>query len=576
MRLATAFPTALTDCYYSFVMLVRDRIAARVGAAVEAAQRDGILPSAAVTGPLVERPSKPEHGDFASSVPLRLARAARMQPLEIAEHLVALVSSDEAIERVWAAPPGFLNFKLSDDWVRAQVEAVRSAGASYGNVDVGQARPVQVEFVSANPTGPLHVGTARGAVLGSSLANVLEAAGYRVNREYYVNDAGLQMRLFFDSVFARYAQALGRTGEEVPEGGYQGAYLAELGVELAQELGERHMSGDREAAIHELGELGLQRMLVNIRADLELIGVTFDTWFSERDLFANKQYDTTMDLLRERGYTAERDGALWFMSTALGEDKDNVLVRGTGQPTYFASDIAYHYDKFVGRGFDRVIDIWGADHQGHVPRMKVVMGALGIEPERLTILISQLVTLKRGNETVRASKRTGQLISIRELVSEVGPDACRYFFLARAADSQMEFDMELAKRESPDNPVYYVQYAHARIAGIIRQAQERSLSWDDGDVSLLRHEAELALVRKIVQLPELIDSIATTLAPHALPHYATELATAFHLFYDNCRVLSQDDADLPLSKARLKLAEASKLVLARCLGLMGMTTPESM
>lgn len=317
-------------------------------------------------------------------------------------------------------------------------------------------------------------------------------------------------------------------------------------------------------------------MLANIGADLGLIGVEFDTWFSERELFAGGQYEGTLAYLREQGYTAEREGALWFTSTALGDDKDNVLVRGTGQPTYFASDIAYHRDKFVARGFDEVIDVWGADHQGHVPRMRAMMEALGLDPARLTILICQLVTLKRGGETVRASKRTGELITLRELVEEVGADACRYFFLARTAESQLEFDLELAKRQSADNPVYYVQYAHARIAGILRQAAERGIGPEGGDTGLLRHEAELGLIRKMAQLPEVVETAARTLAPHTLPHYAGELATAFHWFYDHCRVLSPEPGELALSKARLRLAAAAQTALARTLGLMGVSAPERM
>ena len=531
-------------------MLARDVVAERIAGAVEAAQRQGLLPAAALTGPAVERPQKAEHGDFASSVPLRLARAARMPPMEIAERLAGLVAPHEAVARVWAAPPGFVNFALSDDWLRTQVDAVLAAGAAFGNSAMGGGRRVQVEFVSANPTGPLHVGAARGAVLGSTLANALAAAGYEVSREYYINDAGQQVRLFYESVFARYAQALGREGEEIPPGGYQGEYVAELGRELAAEFGERFADGEREAAARQVGEAGLQRMLANIGADLELIGVGFDNWFSERDLFEGGEYERTLAHLREQGHTLEREGALWFNSSALGDEKDNVLVRGTGQPTYFASDIAYHRDKFVERGFDQVIDVWGADHQGHVPRMRAMMEALGLDPARLTILICQLVTLKRGGETVRASKRTGELITLRELVEEVGADACRYFFLARTAESQLEFDLELAKRQSADNPVYYVQYAHARIASILRQASERGVGWEDGDTALLTHEAELALIRKMAQLPELVESIARTLAPHTLPHYAGELATAFHWFYDHCRVLSPEPEQLALSKAR--------------------------
>ena len=557
-------------------MLIRDEIVQRLADAVEMAQRQDLLPAAALPPVAVDRPQNLEHGDFASSLPLRLARAARMDPMEIAQRLVSLITSDGVIERVWAAPPGFVNFTLKREWLQAQVELINSAGDSYGDTTVGVGQRVQVEFVSVNPTGPIHVGHARGAVLGSTLASVLAAAGYEVVREYYVNDAGSQMESFYASLYARYAQALGQQDAEVPPGGYMGSYLAELGQELAEELGPRYLEVPSEQGVAELGAVGLERMLEAIRTDLESVGVTFDVWFRERDLFEGHQYETAMALLRERGYIASREGAVWFASTALGEDKDNVLVRSTGKPTYFASDVAYHYNKFVERDFSRVIDVWGADHQGHVPRMKVVVSALGIDPSRLSIIIAQLVTLKRSGEVVRASKRTGELVTLRELVDEVGSDACRYFFLARAAESQMEFDLELARQESNDNPVYYVQYAHARIASILRLARERQIDWSGGDVSLLTDDAELALLRKMVLLPELVDTIARTLAPHHLPHYATELATAFHWFYDHCRVVSSDPADAALTRARLQLCQAAKTVLARTLALMGMTAPEQM
>ncbi|MCY4449013.1 MAG: arginine--tRNA ligase [Chloroflexi bacterium] len=562
-------------------MLVRDLIAARLRDAVSEAQRTGALPPFDLPqSGIVERPQKTGHGDFASGLPLRVAKAAKRPPLEIAQTLAdALMRNAEhgdPIGAVSAAPPGFVNFHLSDDWLRAQVEAIRSAGETFGNVEIGEGKRVQVEFVSVNPTGPVHVGHARGAVLGSGLARALAAAGFDVTREYYVNDAGNQMELFYRSVFARYAEALGRTDVPLPEDGYQGAYLVELGKELAERHGPHYLEMDAAEGTAELGEEALRRMLDVIRADLERIGVDFDVWFRERDLYADGQYEETMTLLRERGYTAVRDGAEWFTSTALGDEKDNVIVRSTGAPTYFASDIAYHRDKFGRRGFDRVIDIWGADHQGHVPRMKAVMQALDLDPDRLTILIGQLVTLKSGGDIVRASKRSGNIVTLGDLVDEVGADACRYFFLARAAESQMEFDLELAKKESSENPVYYVQYAHARIAGIVRQASERGVAWDDGDTALLTDSAELALVRKMLQLPEIVDSIAVTLAPHSLPHYAVDLATAFHWFYDHCRVLSSDPADAPLMKARLKLTEAARVALARTLALMGMSAPETM
>ncbi len=562
-------------------MLVRNLIAARLRDAVGKAQRTGALPPFDLPqSGFLERPQKADHGDFASGFPLRVAKAAKRPPLEIAQALADMLTQNAEqgtpIGEVSAAPPGFVNFRLSDDWLRAQVEPIRAAEATFGDVDVGAGRRVQIEFVSVNPTGPVHVGHARGAVLGSGLARALTAAGFDVTREYYVNDAGNQMELFYRSVFARYAEALGRTDVPLPEDGYRGAYLVELGEELAERHGARYLEMDATDATAELGEEALNRMLDVIRTDLDRIGVGFDVWFRERDLYADGRYEETMSLLRERGFTALRDGAEWFTSTALGEEKDNVIVRSTGSPTYFASDIAYHRDKFERRGFDRVIDIWGADHQGHVPRMKAVMQALDLDPGRLTILIGQLVTLKHGGDVVRASKRSGNIVTLGDLVDEVGADACRYFFLARAAESQMEFDLELAKRESSENPVYYVQYAHARIAGILRQAAERGVIWDDGDTTLLTDPAELALVRRMLQLPEIVDSIAATLAPHSLPHYAVDLATAFHWFYDHCRVLSSDPADAPLMKARLKLTDASRVALARTLALMGMSAPETM
>lgn len=314
-------------------------------------------------------------------------------------------------------------------------------------------------------------------------------------------------------------------------------------------------------------------MLNQIKADLELLGVTFDVWFSERSLYENKQYQRALSLLKQGGFIAEKEGATWFISTALGEDKDNVIVRSNGSPTYFAADIAYHYNKFLERSFDEVIDIWGADHLGHVSRMKTVVGAMGIDPEQLKVIISQMVTLRRGGELIRVSKRSGDIITLRELVEEVGADACRFVFLSRTADSQMDFDLELAKKQSADNPVYYVQYAHARIASILRLAQEKGIDYTDGDTSSLTTEHELTLIRKMLLLPEMVELISCSLEPHHLTYYAQDLATIFHSFYKQCRVISEDKI---LTKARLKLVEAAKIVLGRTLNLMGMTAPERM
>jgi arginyl-tRNA synthetase len=557
-------------------MTILTEITQRFAAAVAEAQKQGVLPEGELPEAPIDRPQNPDHGDFASSLPLRLAKVARKAPIQIAESLVPFLEPDDLIDSVWVAPPGFLNVKLSQTYLQGQVEAIREAGPTFGDTETGAGKSVQIEFVSVNPTGPVHVGHARGAVLGSALANALAAAGFDVAREYYVNDAGTQMELFYECTYVRYAEALGETGQAIPENGYQGEYLVEVGEKIAKEQGREFLDMERTAGVAAIGAVGLDLMLVNIAADLQRIGVDFDLWFREKSLFASGEFDSAMADLDKAGYTTEREGAKWFKSTELGEDKDNVIVRSTGAPTYFASDIAYHRNKLVERGFDQAINIWGADHQGHVTRMKAVLRALGIDDSRLTILISQLVTLKSGGDIVRASKRTGNIITLADLVEEVGSDACRFFFLSRAAESQMEFDLALAKKESSDNPVYYVQYAHARIAGILRQAAERNVTWDDGDVSLLTHDAEMAFVRKMLVLPEHIDSIAVTLAPHSLPYYAVELANAFHLFYDQCRVLSSAAADGPLMKARLKLVDAARVALARTLTLMGMTTPESM
>jgi arginyl-tRNA synthetase len=552
--------------------MLNHTLAGMLERAAKEAQEKGLLPSVALPEIIIERPQNPEHGDYASSLPLKLARSARMNPLEIAGIISEQLPPIEEVENVSVAAPGFINFSLSDKWLAQHVDSILSAGETYGNAELGKGIKIQLEFVSVNPTGPIHVGHGRGAVLGSALANVLTATGYTVEKEYYVNDAGNQMEAFCRSVYARYLQALGRECE-MPADGYQGSYPIELAREIIAEKGDAFLSLPAEEAVREVGNIGLRRAIADITSDLEALRVDFDVWFSERSLFENGQYERSMALLKEGGHTEEREGARWFVSTALGEDKDNVLVRSNGVPTYFASDVAYHYNKFVERSFDRVIDIWGADHQGHVSRMKAVLSALGIDPERLEVIIAQMVTLRRGEDVLKVSKRTGELITLSELLDEVGADACRFFFLSRSADSQMDFDLELAKRESADNPVYYVQYAHARIASIQRLAEERNIDWSDGDVSLLTEDAELSLIRKMALLPEIVELAAANLEPHHLPYFAQDLATSFHQFYKQCRVVT---ADAALTKARLKLVNAAQIVLARTLGLMGMTAPDHM
>jgi len=552
--------------------MIKQRIIELLAAAADKAQKAGKLPLVAVPEIIIEHPQNPAHGDYAASLPLKLARATGTSPLAIAEELVGLMHSAPEVETVTVAPPGFINFTLNSDWLTRQVDAILPAGESYGNIDLGQASRVQLEFVSVNPTGPLHVGHGRGAILGNTLANALSAAGYEVEKEYYVNDAGSQMVAFYRSLYARYQQAL-NVDAEMPADGYLGDYIVDLAKEIIADESDKFLSLPPEKAVRQLGELGLGKMIAWIKGDLELLGVNFDVWFREQELFEKGQYDKVMSLLREGGYIAEREGATWFVSTALGEDKDNVVVRSDGSPTYFATDIAYHYNKFVERKFDKVINIWGADHQGHISRMKAVVQALGIAPERLVVIISQMVTLSRGGEVVKISKRSGDIITLRELIDEVGADACRFFFAARSADSQMDFDLELAKKQSADNPVYYVQYAHARIASILKLAEERKIDYAGGDVSRLTTEPELTLIRKMLLLPEVVELVAQTLEPHHLAYYAQELATVFHSFYKQCRVVGDDEA---LSKARLKLVAAAKVTLARTLHLMGMTAPDKM
>ena len=552
--------------------MLKQELASCLDQALSEAQQRGDLASAALPDVLIEHPQNPEHGDFASGLPLKLARAMKMPPMTVAEMILAHIEAPPQVDRIWVAEPGFINFILKDDWLSREVESVLAAGESYGDIELGKGNKVQLEFVSVNPTGPLHVGHGRGAVLGSTLANVLTISGYAVEKEYYINDMGAQIDNFGRSLYARYRQCLDKEAT-MPPAGYYGNYMIDLAKEIAQEQGDKYLALPEGEALSQLAKVGTDKMLQGIKQDLALLNVVFDTWFAERSLYQGGQYDRVMELLQSKGYMAKKENATWFESSALGEDKDNVLVRSNGSPTYFASDIAYHYNKFLEREFDQVIDIWGADHQGHVPRMKAVLKALGSDPERLKVIICQLVTLRRGKEIVKVSKRSGDIITLKEVIDEVGPDACRFMFLSRSADSQMDFDMELAKRQSADNPVYYVQYAHARIASILQLANEREIDCSQGDVSLLTTEPELTLIRRLILLPEMVEQVAVTLEPHHLPYYAQDLATVFHSFYKQCRVVSEDET---LTKARLKLVKATQIALAKVLHLMGMSAPEKM
>ncbi|MSQ29993.1 MAG: arginine--tRNA ligase [Dehalococcoidia bacterium] len=553
--------------------MIRDEIRGLVSAALEAAQAAGTLPAFAAPAVQLEHPARPEHGDYSANLPLRIQGLARMKAVEVAEALRRHVAPHPAVAEVRVAPPGFLNFYLDATWAAAQADVIAEAGAAYATSASGAGQRVQVEYVSANPTGPVHIGNGRGAAIGSTLAGVLRTAGYSVEEEYYVNDAGTQVAVFARTLYARYQQLFGRT-VAIPENGYPGAYVTEVAQAIKDADGDRYLRPEGAEPDPALGEEGTRRMLAQIREDLALLGVHYVRWYSERSLgVEGGAYEQAMRILRERGHVVEREGATWFASSQLGESKDNVLIRSDGQPTYFASDVAYHYDKFIVRGFDRVIDIWGADHQGHVSRVKAAVTAVGGDGDHLDVLLYQLVTLKRGDEVVPLSKRAGEIVTLRDVVAEVGVDAARFFFLTPSNGSTMEFDLELAAKQSDENPVYYVQYAHARIASVLARAGEQGRTAAGADTSLLTHEAEQTLLRRLLLLPEVVDGVVESLETHSLPAYALSLATAFHAFYTQCRVITDD---VPLTAARLRLLEATRVVLARALGLMGISAPDQM
>jgi arginyl-tRNA synthetase len=556
-------------------MRITDQLRDAVAEALTAAQDKGVLPAAGASEIAIEQPRDQGHGDFATSLPLKLARTMKMAPGVIAAAIVEAFPDNADVKSVEVAGPGFINITLADAWFQAQVEAIRAAGSDFGNTNSKTGQKIQLEFVSVNPTGPLHVGHARGAVIGSGLANLLEAAGADVTREYYVNDAGNQMRVYTETLYSRYMQAAGHD-VPLPETSYPGEYVAEQAQQIYEEDGGALVELPKEEAIAALYKPGLEQNLALIKTDLENLNITYDVWFSEQSLFDSGRFDATMKELEDDGFIVDRDGARWFASTQLGEDKDNVVIRSSGGHTYFASDIVYHAEKFKERNFDQVIDVWGADHHGHVARMKAAAKALGIDPDRLTIILNQLVSFKEDGESLRFSKRKNVIVTVRDLVEDVGADAVRYTFLSRGAESQMEFDLDLARKQSSENPVYYIQYAHARLSGILRNALEKKIDWQDGDVSLLTHDLEIALVRQITALPDVVDRAADRLEPQQVPHYATEVARALQRFYDACRVISDDEDDLPVSMARLKLVEAAQIAIARCLSLMGMSAPERM
>lgn len=541
---------------------------------VEKAVAAGQIAGGDVAGIDVERPRDKAFGDWSTNAAMVLAKQVKRNPMEIAEILTGYLSgSVETFKAVEVVKPGFINFRLANDYLNGSLAEIIKENELFGRSTAGAGAKVQIEFVSANPTGPLHVGHGRWAAVGDALANVMTAAGYVVQREFYVNDFGNQMDLFGVSVAARYAQLLG-IEEAVPEDGYHGAYVTEIAQEIIDAEGEKYLklpAAERHDIFRRHAE---DQVIEHIKRVLSAFGVAFDVWFSERSLHAAGTIDKTVVRLRELGAVYDKDGAAWLKTTDFGDDKDRVVIRDTGQPTYFAADIAYHVDKFE-RGFDTVINIWGADHHGYVARMKAAVAALGYDPARLEVIIGQLVNLYRNGEPVRMSKRTGEMVTFEELMNEVGPDVARYLFLTRSTDSAVDFDIELAKKQSQDNPVYYVQYAHARICSILKYAESRGTNrGKPGEaIPTLTEEPELDLVKQLLSLRETIEDAAALRAPYKLTKYAEETAAAFHYFYAKCRVVSDDKE---LTNARLNLVECTQIVLRNTLSLIGVSAPESM
>jgi arginyl-tRNA synthetase len=542
-------------------------------AAIAAADELGLDPDA-LPEPEILRPRQKEHGDWSTNLALVLAPTAGRPPRQVAEILVRHLDGEALVERVEVAGPGFINFHLGPGWLHQALREILEAGDAYGLRPTPRGIRADVEFVSANPTGPLHVGHARNTVLGDAIARVMEADGHEVVREYYWNDTGSQMELLGASVEAKYLERF-EVRVPQPEGAYVGEYVGEIAAAIAEDVGDRWAGAEEAERRAFFVEESRARMVAWIRRTLERVGVHFDVWFSEATLQDRGEIDQAVALLRERGHAYDAEGAVWFRATDFGDDKDRVLIRSNGEPTYFAKDVAYLRDKF-GRGFDRLVYVWGADHHGDVKRMVGVAEALGYDPSALEFVLYQFVSFSRGGRPVKMSKRAGEFITFDELLGEVGPDAARFNLLTRSADSAIEFDIEEVKRQSLENPVYYVQYAHARIASLVRVAGEQGTElrpWGDVDLATLTHESELGLLRALAELPQVVEAASASRAPHRLTRYAEDVAAAFHRFYTDCRIIGHD---AELTQARLWLSVATKGVVATALRLLGVSAPESM
>lgn len=523
---------------------------------------------------ILEAPKDKAHGDFAANMAMQLARIAKMSPRKIAEELVAHFDKEKGhIRKIEIAGPGFINFFLDNRYLTDLIPSIIEAGSAYGATESGAGRKVLVEFVSANPTGSLHLGHARGAAVGDTLCKLLSKAGYEASAEYYINDGGNQITNLAVSLEARYLQELGRDAE-IPENGYHGKDIIELAKRLVDEYGDKLFEKPEEERIRFFRNFGVEHLMRGIKKDLADFRVAFDCWYSERSLYETKKVTDALDLLKSKGETYEKDGAVWLKTSEYGDDKDRVLVKSDGSYTYFMPDIAYHKDKF-DRGFERLIDVLGADHHGYVPRIKASMQALGYDPDHLTAQIIQLVNLFKNGEKVKMSKRTGKAVTLRELMEDVGVDAARYFFAMRSSDSHLDFDLDLAISHSNENPVYYVQYAYARISSMLKKAEEFEQTGSAGlDLNLLSGEKEIDLLKKLGEFPAVVADSAAKLAIQHIPSYLFELASSLHSFYNAEKVLDEDN--VPLSAARVALMKAVRITLKNGMDLIGVAAPEKM
>jgi len=527
--------------------------------------------------PILLATKNKSHGDIATNIALQLSRIVKMNPMDIAHFIINNIDvKNNIIEKVEIAKPGFINIWFKSNWLYQIVKEIQDKGKDYGKIDMGKGKRIQVEFVSVNPTGPLHVGHGKCAVVGDALSSILKAAGFSVEKEYYINDQGKQIDILGNSVQVRYEILLGEN-REFPSDGYKGEYIIDIAKEIVNQYGDRFKGIDDQETLEFFKEFTLKKISAEIKKDLENFGVNFDVWFSEKSLYKKGRLQEVLTILDQRGFIYKEKGAVWVKTTAFDDEKDRVVIRENGIPTYFASDIAYHQDKYQ-RGFDKVIDVWGADHHGYIDRMKAAMKALGYPPDFFDVLIVQFVTLIKEGREVGMSTRGGEFITLKDLINEVGKDVARYFFLMRSYDSHTEFDLDIAKSQSMENPVYYIQYAHARICSIIKKAELagiklNGLDIDNINLQLLNTEEELKLIKKMSSLKDVIRKSAVTWKPHLLTTYLYDLASVFHKYYTVHRIIVED---AELSKSRLILINCTRIVLLNALNLLGISAPESM